>query len=189
MQANSLKYSLARVVTILVLLNPSFAFVLRPRLQAPYDCAKLGGIAQTRVAHLNLGPADFTSSSSLVIAAESWRQYVAAAVIFGVVLDIVLGSPLANTVLKPLRPEEMEEDKSPSPVVDRSKERINTEQFAKDAMERAEGALELRRYLEERKTDFDRMEDLKRKLDSDMQDLDADLQAREESLAKRRTSD
>lgn len=108
---------------------------------------------------------------------------------------LVLGSPLANMLLKPMRGDQEEEGddtgegKKASGAkndITRSKERIDSEQVAKAAIDRAQNALELRRFLDERKTDWDRMEDMKRKLDAEMQDLDEDLQAREESLAKRR---
>lgn len=137
-----------------------------------------------------------SSFSTLVMAGDSsWRQYVSLAVIAGVLIDIVLGSPLANMLLKPMRGDQEEEGddtgegKKASGAkndITRSKERIDSEQVAKAAIDRAQNALELRRFLDERKTDWDRMEDMKRKLDAEMQDLDEDLQAREESLAKRR---
>jgi hypothetical protein len=133
-----------------------------------------------------------SSYSSLTLAAEeSWRQYVPLVVAVAVIIDILLGSPLANMAMKPLRGdlEEGGEDDAAGGAgrrVNRSRERIDTDQVAKAAIDRAQNALELRRFLDERKTDWDRMEDMKRKLDSDMQDLDEDLATREESLAKRR---
>lgn len=131
------------------------------------------------------------SSTSVTIAEASWRQYVSLVVVAGVVIDIVLGSPLANMVLKPLRDaqqddEEIINNEAKASNVNRSKERIDSEKFAQDAIDRAQNALELRKFLDERKTDWDRMEEMKRKLDEEMQDLDNDLQMREESLAKRR---
>ena len=135
------------------------------------------------------------SSPSFTLAEESWRQYVPLIVSACVIVDILLGSPLANMVLAPMRGGQDEEEEGDdgtgsrtktTPVINKSKERIDTEQVAQDAINRAQNALELRRFLDEQKTDWDRMEDMKRKLDSEMKDLDEDLQAREESLAKRR---
>ncbi len=123
--------------------------------------------------------------SSITVAEESWRQYVSLVVIGGVLIDILLGSPLANLALKPMRGDQ-EEPKSQDDTkqINRSRERIDSDAVAKAAIERAQNALELRRFLDERKTDWDRMEDMKRKLDADMQLLDEDLRAREESMKR-----
>lgn len=40
------------------------------------------------------------------------------------------------------------------------------------------------RFLDERKTDWDKFEEQKKSLDEQMQDFDSDYQAREESFAK-----
>lgn len=139
--------------------------------------------------------------SSLTLAGEeaSWRQYFSLLLIGGVLIDIVLGSPLANMALKPLRGDnynEQDDDddsnktkqsSNNSSSSDRSRERIDSDAVAKAAIERAQNALELRRFLDERKTDWDRMEDMKRKLDAEMQELDADLKAREESLKRKQS--
>jgi hypothetical protein len=137
------------------------------------------------------GDASSYSSSLTLAAEETWRQYVPLIVAVAVIIDILLGSPLANMALKPMRGDlegGEEDDKAAGKkgLVNRSRERVDTEGVAKAAIDRAQNALELRRFLDERKTDWDRMEDMKRKLDSEMQDLDEDLAAREESLAKRR---
>jgi hypothetical protein len=126
--------------------------------------------------------------SSLIIAEGSWRQYVSLVVIAGVLIDILLGSPLANTLLKPMRGEEVPEDDANEPraQIDRSKERVDSEAVARAAIAKAQGVLELRKFLDERKTDWDRFDDMKRKLDDEMEGLDADLAQREQTLAKRR---
>ena len=129
-------------------------------------------------------------SSSIVVSTESWRQYVPLVVSVGIIIDILLGNPLANAVLKPMRPEEdtdgsdMEENKVDKP---RSKARIDAELVAQQALDKANNTLELRNFLEERKTDYDRMEEMKRKLDATMQDLDEDLEARQKSIDERST--
>jgi len=130
-------------------------------------------------------------SSSLMVSAESVRQYVPLVVSVGVIIDILLGSPLANAVLKPMRPEgeddggEKDKKNSDKP---KSKSRIDAELIAKNALDKANNTLELRNFLEERKTDYDRMEEMKRKLDASMQDLDEDMEARQKSIDERKTN-
>lgn len=131
------------------------------------------------------------SFSTLVVAETSWRQYASLALISCVLLDIVLGSPFANMVMKPMRDaqEALQEAQGAQDEEGRKRERVNTELVAQEAIDKAQNALELRRYLDEQKSDWDRMEEMKKKLDADMDDLDADLEAREASLAKRRDKD
>ena len=141
--------------------------------------------------------ADLVSSSS----SSSWRQYASVAVIGLVLLDIVLGSPVANSVLQnarnsidedetePGRPKDAAAATTPSGSVDsrprgsrttggglpsnrNSKPRIDVDAVAKQALDKAEGVTMLREYLDSRKTDWDRMEDLKRKMDQQMAQLD-----------------
>lgn len=133
------------------------------------------------------------SSVNIAEGETTWRQYVSLALIAGVLLDIVLGSPLANTLLKPMRGEdeadsEVEEGigRAADPGRRKSKERIDSEQVAQAALDKAQNALELKRFLDESKTDWDRMEEMKRKLDARMDELDEDLAAREETLAQKR---
>eukprot|EP00980_Cylindrotheca_fusiformis_P007219 scaffold1525_cov142-Cylindrotheca_fusiformis.AAC.19 len=155
------------------------------------NCAKLGGQKGEAVRYA-FDPSTFDSSTSLILADESWRQYVFPLVTFGVLVDILLGSPLANAALKPLKrggegiDNEVTGDLQGAEGYDvtRSKERIDSEQLAKDAIARAENALELRKFLEERKSDWDKMEELKKSLDEDMQDFDSDYQNRGASLAE-----
>ena len=49
---------------------------------------------------------------------------------------------------------------------------MDVDGYAKAALERAEGVAQLREYLDAQKTDWDRMEDMKRKMDRKMQELD-----------------
>lgn len=125
-------------------------------------------------------------SSSILLSAESWRQYVPLIVSVGVIIDILLGSPLANSILKPMRPEE-EPNQGGKEEKPRSKARIDAELVAQQALDKANNALELRKFLDERKTDYDRMEEMKRKLDASMQDLDEDMAARQNDIDERKT--
>jgi len=127
------------------------------------------------------------SSSLSVAEVESWRQYVPLIVSAGVIGDILLGSPLANAALKPLRGDQDEAMDTPEQEFnEESKARVDTEALAQQAIDKANGTLELRKFLEEQKTDSDRYEEMKRKLDEEMRDLDEDLAEREKELAKRR---
>lgn len=100
------------------------------------------------------------ASSTMMLADATWRQYVSLALVAGVLLDIVLGSPFANSLLKPLRGDQAETEgqeggaDANAAAVSRSKERVDSERLAQDAIARAENALELRRFLDERKTDW-----------------------------------
>ncbi len=125
-------------------------------------------------------------SSSILVSTESWRQYVPLIVSVGIIIDILLGNPVANAVLKPMRPEE-ETDESEKNEKPKSKARIDAELVAQQALDKANNTLELRKYLEESKTDYDRMEEMKRKLDASMQDLDEDLAARQNAIDERKT--
>mmetsp|Transcript_1791 Transcript_1791/g.3900 ORF Transcript_1791/g.3900 Transcript_1791/m.3900 type:complete len:204 (+) Transcript_1791:94-705(+) len=125
-------------------------------------------------------------SSSLLVSVESWRQYVPLVISFGIIIDIVLGNPLANAVLKPMRPEEGKDNEEKNDNKPRSRARVDAELIAQQALDKANNTLELRNFLEERKTDYDRMEEMKRKLDSTMQDMDEDMEARQKSIDERR---
>lgn len=138
-------------------------------------------------------------STSLLVATESWRQYVFPIVTAGVLIDIVLGSPVANSVLKPLRGDAVDgsdqgkNQGSSSSMFGNNKskfdqtklkERIDSDQVAKAAVARAQNALELRRYLDNRKTDQDRMNEIKKQLDAGMQDFDSSYASNAKKLSE-----
>ena len=121
---------------------------------------------------------------------ESWRQYVPLVVSVGVIADILLGSPLANMVMAPLRGETGEIDEagrnnSPEQQINKSKERVDSEQVAAEALAKASATLELRKFLDESKSDWQKMEEQKRELDKQMQELDADMARRQKDFDKR----
>jgi hypothetical protein len=129
----------------------------------------------------------------------SWRQYVPLVVSTLVIVDILLGSPVANRFASLLRPppDALQNSDNDAPTTnddsrslwnfsfgqnDRptqqstsSKERIDSLQVAKQAIDKAQNTLELRRYLESRKTDQDRIEEVKRKLESQYKEVDESL--------------
>jgi hypothetical protein len=177
--------------------RPSQGFLVRTAIPMPRSNSSPSKHHQAIVVLESLGMHDhiidstFTTTTTFTIAAEEWRQYVSLAIVAGVLIDILMGSPLANGVLKPLRDaqevltkEGDGDERNRSSARALSKERIDTDKVAQEAIDKAQNALELKRYLESRKTDWDRMEDLKRNLDKTMQELDNDLKAREESLNK-----
>lgn len=185
-------------LAVIFILSSSEAFIIRQTLNRHKKTATDEFLRSLRptASRVSLTPIDTESSfPTLVVAEQTWRQYVSLVVITGVLIDILLGSPLANMVLKPMRNDANEEKndgddengpaKMAAAMLQKSKERVDSESVAQAALDKAQNALELRRFLEESKTDWDRMEDIKRKLDSEMQSLDADLQTRQESLTKR----
>jgi hypothetical protein len=153
---------------------------------------------------LNLVPEISSFDSSLLLSeesTESWRQYVPLVVSVGVIIDILLGSPLANLALGPMRRAsekgatgDSTQDGSDNGggggslfsafggdndggkvVVDKSKERVDSEAIAQAALDKAMGTLELRRFLEENKTDEQRYEEVRKKIDSQMDELDESM--------------
>lgn len=156
----------------------------------------------TTIASTTLSVSSFPSSvlistdeaGAITSAASSWRQYVPLAVSSFVILDILLGSPFVNMIMKPMRDASM--GGGPSGAVrnnmsarDREdmkkKERIDTDKVAQDAIDRAQNALELRNYLESRKSDWDRMEEMKKSIDQNMKKLDDDLEAKQRAFESR----
>ena len=108
------------------------------------------------------------------MAEESWRQYVPLAVSALVIVDILLGSPAANSVLSLTRPPEEkdgEEEEAPRQVKTRG-ERVDTSEVANEALEKARNALEWQQYKEDTKRDEDRMEELRKKMDAQMREFD-----------------
>ena len=158
--------------------------------------SKLDMIPDTEIQQ-QLSTSISTITSSLLLSedgsVESWRQYVPLVVSVGVIIDILLGSPLANLALAPMKRASEQgsggetddnddgsgggslfssfgegEDKAQS----RSKERVDSEAIAQAALDKAMGTLELKRFLEENKSDEERYEDVRKKIDRQMQELD-----------------
>jgi hypothetical protein len=119
---------------------------------------------------------------------ESWRQYVPLAVSGFVILDILLGSPAANSVMGLMRAQENDtedaEDGAPRLGKRRSvvntAERIDSMAVAQAAIDKANATLELKRFLEDQKTDWDKMEDIRKKMDQQMQELDEKIKEQRE---------
>ena len=115
------------------------------------------------------------ASTSILLAEESWRQYVPLIVSALVIVYILLGSPAANSILGLVRASEQQDDDqdAESPRVIQTKgERIDSGEVANEALEKARNALDWQVYKEETKRDEDRMEDLRKKMDQQMRDFD-----------------
>jgi len=167
-----------------------------PRSTTQLDLVPLEVVSE--VAHCNLGDAnsllvaaDTATAAAASSESSSWRQYVPLAVSCAVIVDILLGSPFANAAIGLLNPEAndnkdaADDDDNASSArtkqqqrLNNSRERIDTQQFAQAAIDKARNTLELQQYLENAKTDYDRMEDMKRKMDEQAAQLDKKLEER-----------
>lgn len=105
------------------------------------------------------------------------------------ILDIVLGSPAANSVMGLMRPPENNEQDDAEEGMPRrvkrrsqasSKERIDSMAVAQAAIDKANATLELKRFLEDKKTDWDKMEEIRKKMDRQMEELDEKIMERRE---------
>jgi hypothetical protein len=123
---------------------------------------------------------------------ESWRQYVPLVVSVAVIIDILLGNPLANMALAPMKRASEKgatgdsDDNTTSvgggrslfsamgggSAVDKSKERVDTEAIAQAALDKARNTLELRNFLEENKTNEQRYEEMRKKIDRQMDEFE-----------------
>ncbi|KAL3781843.1 hypothetical protein ACHAWO_009209 [Cyclotella atomus] len=132
------------------------------------------------------------AASSILLASEgeSWRQYVPLVVSVGVIIDILLGSPVANLALGPMKRASQKGSGKNSDVdnggnslfsgfgnsndggASKSKERVDSEAIAQAAIDKARNTLELKRFLEENKTNEQRYEDMRRKIDKQLDEFD-----------------
>ena len=148
----------------------------------------LGDISQSSSSSLSGISSALLASSDV----ESWRQYIPLVVSVGVIIDILLGSPLANMALGPMKRASEKgnsEDASgensnggnslfstfgngTSGGASRSKERVDSEAIARAAIDKAQNTLELKRFLEENKTNEQKYDEIRRKIDKQMDELD-----------------
>lgn len=146
--------------------------------------------------------AHLSSTSTFVAATDEWRQYVPLVVISLVLVDIVLGSPLANLALSPMRraAAKAEEQQgggggddgdaaragnfglgkalnpdlgSAGDVLKNPKERVDTATIAQDTLDKARGTLELMEYLENNKSNEQLYEEARKKMDRQLEELDS----------------
>lgn len=120
-----------------------------------------------------------TSLSSM----DNWRQYVPLIVSVCVIVDILLGSPLANSALKIMgassSSQDSQTDKDGTTRTNTnsrsSKERIDSNKVAQDALQRAQYTLELQNFLRENQTDADRYRAMEKDLKAQTRELDRSL--------------
>ena len=130
-------------------------------------------------------------SPLLIAETEEWRQYVLLFVSLGVILDVLLGNPLANLALSPMKRAAMENDEnnddreggdnassamsSAKKFVANPRERVDTEQVGLAALEKARYSMELRKFLEENKTDEQKYEEIRKKIDREAAKYDSKM--------------
>jgi hypothetical protein len=139
---------------------------------------------------LLLSPLDVGAESVAETAAaavsSAWRQYVPLVVSGAVIVDILCGSPLANSVLGRVRPPQSSDTdangsrNSNSNQNNRrsSAERIDSNKVAQEALQRAQYSLELRQFLQDRQSDADVYRDKQRQLEA----LEAELERNQARL-------
>lgn len=103
--------------------------------------------------------------------AESWRQYVPLVVIAGVMLDVALGSPLIKAMYGKTD-EDSTANTGPSAI--NRNERINSDEIAKKAIEKAKATLEIQEY---RLANQDPKEKLLRQIEKQQAKLDEKLKS------------
>lgn len=173
----------------------------------PFATSVLDPSSSSRVSTaLELSP---LSDTNLILAeTESWREYVPLVVSLFVIVDILLGSPAANSVLGLMRPKEegtSDDDegqatRSSNPFSslmqglprgqqqdgnnnnksgrggrNSNKERIDTKAVAQAALDKASATKELRKFLDESKSDWDKMRDIQQKMDNDLAQFDENI--------------
>ena len=89
----------------------------------------------------------------------------------------MLGSPVANLALRFIRPKEEEKEENPGSGMIKNKpgtrnERIDSEKVAEEAIAKARNTLELRKYLDESKSDWDRIRELQNSVDQQTAEWD-----------------
>jgi len=126
------------------------------------------------------------SAAMILAETESWRQYIPLVVSVGVIADILLGSPLANLALAPMKNAAMGDEENVDSegggigisskrkrLINNPNERVDTDAIGKAAVEKARNSMELRRFLEENKSDKDKYEEMGKKIDAMAQEFDS----------------
>ena len=181
--------------SLLLLSSPCHAFV-PPSLVGTLSCTTatttiLPQASGPIVARMMLPPAVVdvaTTTMTLAAEVESWRQYVPLVVSLLVITDILLGSPAANAVLSIARPKEGDDgdnnDGATAPslgsllggasrkAIKDSKERVDTMAVAQAALDKAAATQDLRKFLDESKSDMEKMRDVQKKLDEQLAAFD-----------------
>jgi len=142
--------------------------------------------SSTSTSSLQLFPLDQSAAILLAEEAETWRQYVPLGVSLLVITDILLGNPIANLALAPMRQATLDNDDDDSAAdgagvskklkkkfVKNPNERVDTDALGQAAVQRARYSMDLRTFLEENKSDEDKYEDMRKKIDAMAQEFDS----------------
>ena len=129
-------------------------------------------------------------SSSLFLLSnqvESWREYVPLVVSALVIIDIAMGRPVAKAIMKPLQQQQpaqpsMISNEDTVVVATNKKERVDTEAIAQQALDQAYASMELRRYLDENKSEAQKLQELRRQMDEEIVKVDAALKERQRKI-------
>jgi hypothetical protein len=118
---------------------------------------------------------------------SDWRQYVPLGVSIAVIMDILLGSPFANAIVSRMRPTTTKTTTMDPEIDDasdlsrprrqqqqqqqqqQSKERIDSQKVAQDAIQRAQYTLELRSFLDAKR---DPVVELQRRMEEQTRQLE-----------------
>ena len=87
--------------------------------------------------------------------------------------------------MKPLQQQQQEQQQQSDDMSDnnkKKKERVDTEAIAQQALDQAYASMELRRYLDENKSDAQRLQELRRQMDEDMIKVDTALKERQRKI-------
>jgi len=132
---------------------------------------------------LQLFPVDQSAAILLAEGVESWREYVPLGVSLLVITDILLGNPIANLALAPMRKATLGDDDDDSDgdsttpkkkkFVKNPNERVDTDALGAAAVQKARYSMDLRTFLEENKSDEDKYEDMRKKINAQAQEFDS----------------
>uniref|UniRef100_A0A7S2XR90 Uncharacterized protein n=1 Tax=Attheya septentrionalis TaxID=420275 RepID=A0A7S2XR90_9STRA len=158
------------------------AFVVVHHHPPVVTSASFGGVSSSSFTAAGGRPFQGMRTTGTELAAvEEWRQYVPLGTALLVIVDILLGSPVANSIMAPMKQasEEANNEKNggtaSTPRRRNPKERVDTNGVAQAALDRARNSMELRSFLEAQKTDWDRMNDIRKTLDSQTSQLETNL--------------
>lgn len=171
---------------LLFLLGTSYAWV------QPMHKAKKDAYIKPRAAPLHVTTPETTSL--LIAETESWRQYVPLGVSLAVIVDILLGSPIANLALGPMRraSEKGSEGDDGDGMADllgqlqpkkrNTRARVDTNAIAQEAVDQAKATLDFMEYMEQNKSDDQRFAELRQQMDSQKRDVDKKLADRQKKI-------
>jgi hypothetical protein len=130
---------------------------------------------------------------------SDWRQYVPLGVSIAVIMDILLGSPFANAIVSRMRPtttkttmdpeiddaSDLSRPRRQQQQQQQSKERIDSQKVAQDAIQRAQYTLELRSFLDAQR---DPVVELQRRMEEQTRQLELNQAQLQSQIIKERSN-